>query len=196
MSTRSLDSIRTECRDESIHCFATFAIFERRARSFRKWLQGLTFLGIVVPASVGSAFTAYGAGSKVTLVLLSIASVLGFIQLVGSIWSLTSKWDDSFAYAQESMSSNRSLSERFRALADNPPTRDEAGARYELLQTESQARSTSDDKQGVSEAEKRFGMRAALRQSQRTCVRCGSVPYDMQPTDCPVCGNFPSSWSH
>ena len=187
---RTLDSIRQECWDEALHCFATYTMFERRSSLLRKKLRMLTFLGVVVPASVGAAFMSFGAKSNLTIAFLAIASILGLVQLVGSIWSLTNRWDDDFGYAVESLSANRTFFERFKALAEHPPKVEEANYRYDLLQAESQSRSMSDEKQGISEAEKRYGMRAALRQLQRKCACCVQIPTSMRSSECDVCGNF------
>lgn len=132
----------------------------------------------------------FGANSKLTVAFLSLASILGLVQLVGSIWSLTYRWDDDFGYAMESLSANRAFFERFKTLAEHPPKVEEANYRYDILQAESQARSFADEKQGITEPEKRYGMRAALRQLQRKCVGCDQIPSSMRSSECDVCGNF------
>jgi mobilome CxxCx(11)CxxC protein len=134
---------------------------------------------------------AFGAKSSLTELLLALASILGLVQLVGSIWSLTYRWDDDFAYAMESMSANRSFYEKFKSLADDlPSSPEEANYRFELLQAESNARSDADVKQHATEDEKRFGLRAALRLLSSACTQCKQVPTSLSPSDCPVCGSF------
>jgi mobilome CxxCx(11)CxxC protein len=113
------------------------------------------------------------------------------VQLIASIWSLTNRWDDDFGYALESLSANRILYDKFRQLASDPPaTIADAKTQFQLLNTENSARSSLDEKQGVTEDEKRMGMRAALRQLQKQCTACGQVPTSMTSTQCDVCGNF------
>src|SRR5438045_1415514 len=101
----------------------------------------LTFLGIVVPATVGLTFMSFGANTKLTSILVAIGSVLLILQLVGSIWSLVQRWDDNFAYALESMSANRSFYDQFKELPSESLKDEEVNLRYQLLQRESQARS-------------------------------------------------------
>lgn len=186
-----MDALRNKCWEEALHCYGTSYVFERRANVLRCRLRFLTFLGIVVPASVGAVVVSFGANSILTGVFLSFASVLGLIQLIVSIWSLTHRWDDQFGYALESLSANRILYDKFQTLASDPPAElDEAKNQFQLINAENNARSSLDEKQGVTENEKRAGMRAALRQLQKPCAACGQVPTSMTPTDCDVCGNF------
>ena len=53
-----------------------------------------------------------------------------------------------------------------------------------------QFREAQDNKQSISEAEKRAGMRASLRQLQKECVNCKTIPISMIASDCPICGRF------
>src|SRR5882724_1818873 len=103
----NLDEIRAECWTESLHCFGTSYIFEQRANLLRKRLRILTFLGIGVPAAVGGAVAAFGIDFRLMGPVLTVAGVLLLTQLIGSVWSLTSKWEDGFAYSLESLSANR-----------------------------------------------------------------------------------------
>ena len=188
---RSTDNIIQTCRQESLLCLGTSAVFERRAKTLRNRLRSLTFLGIAVPSVVGAAFMAFGAKSSLTGALLGLASLLGLVQVIGSIWSLTYRWDDDFAYAMESMSANRSFHEKFKSLADNlPSSAEEADFKFEILQTESNSRSEADMKQHVTEDEKRYGLRAALRNLHSACTQCKQIPTSLTPSNCDICGNF------
>ena len=186
----TLESIRRESSIEALHCFATAHVFEVRANILRQRIRMLTFLGIVVPATVGLTFMSFGGNSMLTTALVVLGSLLLILQLIGSVWSLVQRWDDNFAYALESMSANRSFHEQFKELASDALGEAEANLRYQLLQRESQARSKEDEKQGFTENEKRMGMCAGLRHLQRECAACHQVPTSMTPTACSVCGNF------
>ncbi len=152
-------------------------------------LRTLTFLGIVVPAFVGGVVVA--SGDKYLWIILTIASILGLFQLVMSIWAAAAKWDDAFAYATESLTSNQQLSNAYKDLASNPPS-SAAAFRRQLkpINIENKYREAQDLKQGITGAEKKAGLRAALRQFQSKCVDCRNVPTSMEPTDCPICGKF------
>jgi mobilome CxxCx(11)CxxC protein len=180
-----------QCWDSAIHNFGTAYVFECRARRLRAMLRKLTFLGIIVPVFVGGIVTTYGTQFKYIGWVLSLAGILGLIQLVASIWALIAKWDDEYAYAQESTSSNYDLSNRFKTLAQNPPsTIAEFKTKLEFLNAENQRRSDLDYRQAITDAEKRKGLRAALRSFERACTACKKVPTSMEPSECDVCGKF------
>jgi len=110
---------------------------------------------------------------------------------MASIWALSYRWEDGFAYALESLSANRTLFEKYAALARNPPlSPEEAEQLFNLIKVEDQARSSLDEQQGISGEEERMGMRAALRQLEKPCAGCGEVPISLSPSDCDVCGKF------
>lgn len=185
------DKTRQACWDHALLCFGTAYIFERRANDLRGRVRLLTFLGIVVPVSVGSVVASFGTNTPVLPFVLVTAGVLSLLQLIGSVWSLAAKWNDALAYTMKSNSTNKSLSLRYRDLAENPPLDDTAFShQFQLLQTEYRRQSEDDENQGVTEKEKRRGMRAGLREFQRKCSACHKVPVSMKPTDCDVCGNF------
>lgn len=187
------DELRADCWNEALHCFGTSYIFETRTNRLRRRLRFLTFLGVVVPSAIGAAATSFGVGSRWTTAFLVIGAVVGLVQLVMSVWALSYRWEDDFAYASESQSANRVLYCRFKELATRTSDQCEyelARRQYELIQTESSSRSGSDEKQGITEKEKRMGMRAALRQMRRPCAACELVPTSMDATNCDVCGRF------
>ena len=158
-------AMRKNCWDNALNAFGTSWIFEQRTHALRLRLRMLTFLGIVVPALVGGVVAAYGA--EYLRIILILASAIGLIQLVISIWALAAKWDDVLAYASESLTSNLQISNAYDDLASNPPCSVEAFRRQvEPISIENTCRAAQDSKQGITDAEKRAGMRAALRQFQ------------------------------
>ena len=114
--------------------------------------------------------------------------MLATVQLVITIWAIVSKWDDQASYAAESISENRRLSTSFAELGKANPADFEI--RYQLLSLDNSRRQDSDIKQEIGEAEMRMGLRAGLRQFQRSCINCAKTPVDMKSTECPICGNF------
>lgn len=187
----TIDAIREECWNQALYCFGTSYIFETRARRLRRCLRAIVFLGIATPALLGTTVATYGPDSWLTGVLIAVTSVLGLVQVIVSVWALVARWDDDFSYAGESQTANRSLYDKYRLLASNPPpTLVEANAQYAVISTEAQARATTDERQQITDKEKRKGMRAGLRQLKRQCLSCGKVPVSMKSTACDVCGNF------
>ncbi len=184
----SLDGVRRESWDRAAQAYGTGYVFESRARKLGRRIRGLTGLGILVPLAVAGVVLAFGVGSRTIPYVLTIASLLGIVQLIGSGWALVARWQESLTYSQESASDNYRLSEQYRKLANDPPG--DARARFEILEAAYQARCDSDYKQEVREREKLKWLRAALLRFGRECAACKVVPASMQSTSCGVCGNF------
>jgi mobilome CxxCx(11)CxxC protein len=186
MDKHTEDKIQ-ECWDKALHDYGTGYIFEQRANRYRRRLKILNFLGIAVPASAGALFLSFE--TSLYSIVAPIAGVLGLAELIGSIWSLTNKWSDIYAYALESMTSNYNLAEDYKRLAKNHDLSN-FSFQFEIIQVRDQIRRDSDYKQGITEDEKRMGMRAALRERQLKCATCDEMPKSMEPSDCDTCGNF------
>ncbi len=185
------DRIRQDCWTQALYSYGTAWLFERKSRSLKRRLRILAFLGVAGPVAIGGIVLSFGTNPDFLPVLLSVASVLGVFQLLISIWALVANWDEAYAHSIESMNENYRLSDRYRELASNPPAEvSELERRVELVRVDDRRISDLDRKQGVSEKEKRRGMRAALRQFQRRCAGCGKVPSSMESSDCDVCGRF------
>jgi len=185
------DELKKICIDNALYAFGAAYIFEKRASKYKRIFNILTFLGIVVPASFGGLVLSFGADFRFKEIVIIVISILGLLQLVLSVWSLAAKWDDSLAYAQESLSANYRLSANFKELADNSPENlKDFEIGYRFLKMENDARNDRDNQQLVNEKEKRMGMRAGLRQFKRACSACKQVPVSLKPSNCDVCGNF------
>ncbi|MEZ6101177.1 MAG: hypothetical protein R3E01_19785 [Pirellulaceae bacterium] len=186
---------RQKCVEEMIHCWGTYSIFDHRAKVLGRRLFLLQSLGLAVPAAVAGVVTTLGVDSKLVPYFLTVAGILATVQGVMSAIAMTAKWEDVFAYAKESMSSNRRLSDRFRELMESPPSQDhDAELIFQVLSAENNQRSDGDEKQQITEDEKRRGHRLALRHYQHKCAACGKVPTSLNPSECDVCGNF-KVWS-
>ncbi|HVV74057.1 MAG TPA: mobilome CxxCx(11)CxxC protein [Verrucomicrobiae bacterium] len=186
-----LARLRQRCWTEAIHCYGTAKIFEARTLILRHRLRVLAFLGVGVPLSVGAAVTSFGIDSTLTPWFLGAASVLSVVGGILSAWALTNRWEDELSYAADSMTANRILSEEYSKLASSTNVGlSKVREQLNLLEKENSTRSSFDEKQGITEDEKRMGMRAALRQFQRKCATCGIVPTSMEPSNCGTCGNF------
>ncbi|MBN1225059.1 MAG: hypothetical protein JXB23_17555 [Candidatus Aminicenantes bacterium] len=187
----SLDQKRLECWDIAVHAFGTARIFEERAKKLKINLKWITFFGIGVPMSVGGVLMAFGLNSAYLPIAMTTASVLGVFQLIFSLWSLVSRWEDNLSYSLESGSLNHRISRNFKSLAIDPPSNQEVfRMRFEILSVEEANRNDLDNKQGITEKERRMGMRAALREFKRPCAGCKEIPTSMKATDCNICGNF------
>lgn len=191
INTSIIDDIRRQAWDEAVLTYGTAYIFEQRANKYRWFLRIISFLGIVVPLTIGAIYLSFSSQQMLLDVAVLVASILGIIQLVLSVWSLSAKWEDTYSYALESQVANYGLATRFEKLGKYPPSEvPELQMEFRILDTENRQRTEQDNKQGISDKEKRMGMRAALRKFQRQCSGCKIAPISMKPTNCDVCGNF------
>lgn len=183
--------LRKQCWDKSFHAHATSNMFIRIAKRFRMGIQIITYLGVIVPVIVGVVFISFSPSNLIGKVVITVASISLACQLVISIWSIIAKWDDKYSYALESIAANNRISLNFKTIAENPPSDMLIfQTKYELLKIEDDIRNDLDSKQLVSEKDKRYGHRAALRQFNNTCRGCNEIPYSLEPTNRDVCGNF------
>lgn len=191
------ENIRTECWNNALHSYGTSYIFSKRASFKNKKLKALTFLGIIVPVTVGGIVTTYDSIDKSTLNwIFLIAGSSSLLQLILSVLSLVYKWDDSYLYYLESSIDNSLISKEFENLFKKyNPEYTEVNLR-ELQDEKNKTdlkysiRLSNDSKFPFTERENREGMRYALRYFKRKCEGCGLVPKDMNPANCGVCGNF------
>lgn len=191
INSSAIDDLRIQSWDEAVHTYGTGYIFERRANKYRWLLRTVAFLGLVVPLTIGGIYLSFHSQQKLLDVSITIAGILGILQLIISVWSLASRWEETYSYALESLSANYSISSRFEKLGRFPPPKpSDLQMQFEVLQTENNLRTEQDNKQGITDKEKRMGMRAALRKFQRKCAGCQRVPISMKPSNCDVCGNF------
>ncbi len=180
---------RRRCNDNSIHCFGTAYIFEKRASSIRKKITFLTFLGIATPAMVGATIGTFNISPQNTKYVLVVAGILGVLQLIFSIWALVSGWNNRLSYYLESKSANYRVANEYAQLANSTSLSEaEYDTKLKVLETETNIRSDLDNRHDICDKEKRMGMRAGLRQYQRPCTGCGKVPTSMKATKCGVCG--------
>lgn len=182
---------RRSCNDAAFKCFGTAYIFEQRAVPLRIGIKILAFSSLIGPLSIGVVVLSTGASGKLFISAVVAASVLSVIQIIVSLWALVSHWSENLNYYLESKVDNYHLSDKFKDLANNTIFLDEKWRhKYEVLDTLGTMRSQADHKYDITDEEKRMGMRAALRNFQRSCVGCSEIPKSTEPTECTVCGAF------
>jgi mobilome CxxCx(11)CxxC protein len=189
--TAETDSLCQQCWDLALYAFGTASAFQKRSQKYKRWLRWLSFAGIVFPLMIGGLVLSFGANLPHLRVYVAVALLAGLAQLVVSAWSYVSGWAEELDYSAESAADNFGLSARFRELgrqAQNPPA--DIQIRFAEVKAQDNCRRASDYKRGLTAKELRFGHRAGLRQFNRECLGCHTVPTSMDPSDCPICGGF------
>ena len=180
-----------ECWNRSCDCFATARIFERRASRYRRSVDTLSYMGIGVPAIFGAMVLAWGKAVLTNHYLMFAIAVLGIIQVALSVASIIRGWAGEYAYSNKSAAANYQLSDEFKYLAQSASGQNVSITQeFQKLVIRDQSQTQSDTERHVTQKEKSWGHRHALRQFQRSCAGCNHVPKNMDPTDCSQCGDF------
>ncbi|MGW5217392.1 mobilome CxxCx(11)CxxC protein [Nocardia sp. NPDC004085] len=179
-------TVPDEVWQRKLHAFGTSYIFEQRANRYRKLLSILTFAGLIVPVVTGSFVAAYGA--RGLTVLLWVGGAVTLFQVVIFLWSLAADWVGSYQHATRSMERNIVLADSYESIEASS----DSDYQRELSKLVERDRiyAADDQRQGITEPEKRMGMRAALRHYREECVGCNMVPTELAASECGVCGNF------
>ncbi len=183
------EDLRSEAWDNALYCFATATIFEKRASGLLIKIKALKFFSIGVPVLLGAVVLSFG--TDLIGKILPVFGGLAVIQLTLNVWAIVGNWEEKYAYLIESIADNHRLSSQFKDLGRLPPDdKNKLLEKLEQLKIADHYRSANDYKQSITDKEKIYGHRAALRQFKRECVECGVVPTSMEPKNCNVCGNF------
>ncbi|WP_215232092.1 mobilome CxxCx(11)CxxC protein [Dyadobacter linearis] len=183
------DTIQADCWNRALDCFAYNYIYAGKLNKISPWLQWSKVLGIIVPVLIGAILTTYANDSKIIDLTIAITSPFAIAQLVVSTYITVSGLEEKAALFSSQTIQFSLLNSEFQSLGLTPlPSIDIYQARYEVLKE--RERSLSVHHHQVSEEELRKGMRSGLRNYQRECAGCKTVPLSMISTNCPVCGNF------
>jgi mobilome CxxCx(11)CxxC protein len=178
-----------------LHNIGTVYIFEQRAARLQIRLKLITFTGLVVPLIIGALVASFGTHFAGLAAVLIVGGFVVIAQLVLSLWSLVAGWVSGYEQSIRSVVANLDLKQAFDSLAKNSTaTTQELQSQLDVLKALDGSRRQIDHTGNApSAAELRMGMRSALRELAKSCVKCNEIPYDMTPTECEVCGAFKSS---
>jgi len=184
-----------KCRDEALHCLGTHYIFRRRTERYKKRIRLVTLLSFITPLLIGAVALTYDFKDYPTVwkIIIGIAGSVGVFQTVLSGFASVNQWENTLSDAYELSAKNKSLSERLERLAQRPPTNyAQLEADFEKLDIELSLIGEEGEKQGITDEERRMGMRYGLFINKRPCgnKECQKVPNTMKPITCDVCGNF------
>ncbi len=186
-----INNLRLRCWKDAYFAYGTGWIFQEKAKRLSNYLSILNYVGLFVPLIVGAVVTAFGTDSPYLGVILLLVGLLGIIQTAGFGWSLIRKWSDKLSYAIEAMNDNYRQAEDYETLARDPPSDLEIfKSKFELLTVKYQHRDDLDNRQNITQEERRMGYRASLWKYGKECPECKKVPRGMDASNCEVCGKF------
>lgn len=187
MENTELDNLRRMCWNTALHSFGYSYLFQKRYTYYKRCMQFLMFAGLGIPLIIGGLALTFG----LTQFVINTALAIGLIQLILSFIAVVYKIDDAIIYSHKSSAEHMALSHGYRTLASNDLIdTQEFKHKYEILEIRREIISYSDLEQKISDKELRRAHRAGLREFSRECIECKKVPYNMNSTECNVCGKF------
>lgn len=186
-----MNVLKNQCWDIALHESGLTYIFRMRAQKTKKYLKltkTLSLLSVVVPGTIALNYSVDTWWAKT---LLSFAIILSVLLTILSFIDLVYNREDSLNYYYESSAHHAELSRQFEFLAKETHL-DENSFKvifYQLL-GEQKIRDQQDERTNLLPKEERMGLRFGLRQFQRVCVGCKSIPKSLESTNCDICGKF------
>lgn len=187
---RSQDNnhLKSEAWNKAFYAHGTTYIFEKRSHKYRIGLRLISFFGIAVPLCIGALIMSFNLRPEVLKYILFIAGVLGVFQLIASLWSIIARWEERYSSAMTAIKRNTDLRNKWERIAKK--TGNILDSEFEALLKEDKEQEILDLDNGITEMEKRLGMRAGLFHYKRPCATCNQVPTSMVASGCDTCGNY------
>lgn len=170
--------------------YGTIQIFERRSNRLKVLRAWLTFLGIVLPVTIGGMFLSFGQSDELMELIVQFASVIGVIQLILSTWALVSGWDIKYEASIKAVQGNTNIYNRCKRFISFP-LEDEAKYTqlYNQIMDDAESQELIDLMQHVTNGEKQYAYTTALNFYDRQCHACNQSPNkSTKKKNCSSCG--------
>ncbi|KMV28367.1 hypothetical protein AB733_24115 [Photobacterium swingsii] len=170
--------------------YGTIQVFERRSNRLKILRAWLTFLGIVLPVTIGGMYLSFGQGDELMGLIVSIAGIVGVIQLILSTWALVSGWDSKYEASIKAVQGNTSIYNRCKRFVSTPPEDDSEFLRlYNQILNDAESQELADLTQHITNAEKNYAYVSALSYYDRACHACNQSPNEsIKQRYCSSCG--------
>jgi mobilome CxxCx(11)CxxC protein len=176
--------------DDVLDAKGTAYVFDKRAKRFRFWLNTNNFIGLALPVLVGGIVLGFGNPTWMKIVL-PITGGVAVIQFLSTLASFVWGWQSGLEYSLQALSKNESFATDLNRLVKNLTVSDDQFFQeLKILRETMKAQSSIDQQRGITDGEKRMGMRWGLRETKRACAACKKIPTSMKSDNCDVCGNF------
>lgn len=182
--------ILAEIKHQEFLAYGTAQIFEKRANTLKLLRAWLTFLGIVMPITVGGVYLAFSKSTELIEWTVTLAGVIGVFQLGLSTWALVSGWDNKYESAIKSMQGNVSICNRCKRFFNAPPIDDiDLMKGFNQILNDVEMQELVDLSQHVSQKEKQYAYVSSLSFYGGLCHACDQSPnqFDTSST-CRSCG--------
>lgn len=181
------EELRRKCNDNGLLSHGKSYIFEQRSRIFHNRLTVMKWLGIAVPMLVYALITRFKMGEEALPVIITAASILSTILLILSSWSMAADWEKQYHKGLLAQMDFSELGRRYKELGETTLlSLAEYKAEVSRLDSLMEKADHLAMELKISDEEKLMGMRSGLREYKRECASCEKIPFDMNPTKCPV----------
>ncbi|MFG1411444.1 mobilome CxxCx(11)CxxC protein [Xanthobacter sp. VTT E-85241] len=172
----SPEEIRAKSADNALHAEGTRHIFDERTRKLSILVRSRDFIGIAIPLVIGYVLSAdfFDFLKNYQRLAITVLALLALAQLLLTLWSLISKWDEELQYCNRASRDSYALRTAWNKLAENDAENLEL--EYKLLSKRQDDADSHDIQKGIKPAEYAAGMRTGLILFKRKCYTCDKVP--------------------
>jgi len=187
----------TEAVHKAVECFSMASILEKKIRGIERTNKILDFTGILFPIG-GAGVAAFNIGELADkLGQLNITSppiitavfIFTIVQTIISAYSRAFKLSENYPIYVNSKTANYKNAEKYRNIWNKYDEDENKYAKQlEEVNALNEIQQEQDYKISLTEKEKRYGLRHALREYKIICEKCRKVPEINNPSNCDVCG--------
>ncbi len=157
--------------------YGTIQIFEKRANNLRTLRSWLTFLGIILPVTVGGIYLSFGKSETLMESIVFAAGIIGTFQLFLSTWALVAGWDSSYESAIKSVQGNTTIYNKCKRFRNyNFSNEHDLFNSYNELLKEVENQELVDLTQHITASERKYAYVTALSYYNRECHACNQNP--------------------
>lgn len=183
------EKIRIDAGNLALDALGYYYIYSQKIKKLERWLKASKVLGIIVPVFLGGMLSTYSTYPEFIQATLLITGPIALGQLVLSAYLTITGADEALVSHSSRAAEYNILAQSFTQLMRYPDNDEQIfKGRFELLQE--RERQIGKGNLGVSDKERRKGMRYGLWINQRKCAGCKETPKSLEPSNCNVCGNF------
>jgi mobilome CxxCx(11)CxxC protein len=186
--------IRQQAWNRAVDATGTLAVFDRRAKRLRLLTDARDYFGfIALPGCTAFVGTTEFISATSPYRHLALAMLAGavLIQALLAGWSLVRQWDEQRGYCIRAIRDSYEMKQAWEDIAKCDV--EDLQSAYQLRKEQQRIIDSHDIERGISDAEKRRGMRAGLFEYRRACAKCNREPSSRVPPffayqRCQVCG--------
>jgi len=189
-----------EAMRNAVECFAMASVLEKKTIRIDRINKTIDFMGILLPAGAGIATFSSGEiveklgqiniiSPPIITAAIAAAFIFTLIQTLISAYSRAFKLSDNLpTYTNSKIANYKNAEKYYNIWSKYDEDETEYARKLEEVNALNKIQQEQDYKINLTEKEKRYGLRHALRQYNIICIKCRKVPEIKNPSNCDVCG--------